>query len=139
MAVELTRRSHFCAAHRLHSPHFSDEENKRIYGKCNNKYGHGHNYYLEVTLEGEPDPQTGMVMNLKDLDEIIEREVVEKMDHHHLDLDVPPTQGIITTVENLVVVIWNLLEPNIKHGKLKRIRLWESENNSASYTGPSST
>ncbi len=137
MPVELTRRSHFAASHRLHSPYLSDEENRRVYGKCNNEHGHGHNYYLEVTVEGEPDPKTGMVINLKDLDDIVEQEIIEQADHHNLDIDVPFSQGTITTVENLVVKIWNVLESKIPSGKLKRIRLWESENNSATYCGPS--
>lgn len=111
--VELTRRTHFCAAHRLHSPHLSDEENARVYGPCNNPYGHGHNYYLEVTIEGEPDPRTGMVINLKELDDIIENEITSVCDHHNFEYDVPFTHGMISTVENLVVAIWNILEKNI--------------------------
>lgn len=135
MPVELTRRAHFAASHRLHSNALSDEENKRIYGKCNNPYGHGHNYYLEVTVEGEPDPKTGMVMNLKDLDDIIEEQVVSKADHHHFNHDVEMTKDVIPTVENLVIVFWKVLEDKIPNGKLKCIRLWESENNSATYCG----
>jgi 6-pyruvoyltetrahydropterin/6-carboxytetrahydropterin synthase len=133
--VELTRRTHFCAAHRLHSPHLSDEENARVYGPCNNPYGHGHNYYLEVTIEGEPDPRTGMVINLKELDDIIENEITSVCDHHNFEYDVPFTHGMISTMENLVVAIWNILEKNIPRGRLKQIRLWESENNSATYCG----
>lgn len=134
MPVELTRKSHFAASHRLHSPHLSDEENKKIYGACNNPYGHGHNYYIEVTVEGNPDPKTGMVMNLKELDDIIEEAVVSPADHHHFNHDVSYTKDVIPTVENLVVAMWNELKDKIPHGKLKRIRLWESENNSASYS-----
>ncbi len=136
MLVELTRRTHFAAAHRLHSPHLSDEENERVYGPCNNPYGHGHNYYMEVTVTGVPDPKTGMIVNLSELDGIIKREVVEKMDHHHFNHDVPFTKNVIPTVENLVVAIWNVLVKHLPDGMLKRIRLWESENNSATYTGP---
>jgi len=136
MPVEITRRSRFSAAHRLHNPDLSDEENLRVYGRCNNPHGHGHNYYLEVTVEGEPDPQTGMIMNLSDLDAIVDREIITKVDHRHFNHDVPFTRDIIPTVENLAIVFWNVLEKPIPGGMLKTIRLWESENNSASYSGP---
>lgn len=139
MPVELTRRTHFAAAHRLHSPHLTEEENCRIYGACNNPHGHGHNYYLEVTIEGEPDPKTGMIINLTELDSLIDRELIDRVDHHHFNYDVPFTQHVIPTVENLVVVFWNILASRLPGVKLKRIRLWESDNNSASYCGPSST
>ena len=139
MPVELTRRTHFAAAHRLHSPHLTDEENCRIYGACNNPHGHGHNYYLEVTIEGEPDPKTGMIINLTELDSLIDRELIDRVDHHHFNYDVPFTQDVIPTVENLVVVFWNILASRLPGVKLKRIRLWESDNNSAAYSGPSST
>lgn len=133
MPVEITRRARFSAAHRLHNPELGAEENCRIYGRCNNPHGHGHNYYLEVTIVGEPDPRTGMIMNLSDLDAIIEREVITQVDHHHFNHDVAFTNGIIPTVENLVVAIWKILEEKIPGNMLKTIRLWESENNSASY------
>jgi 6-pyruvoyltetrahydropterin/6-carboxytetrahydropterin synthase len=139
MPVELTRRTHFAAAHRLHSSHLSDEENERVYGPCNNPFGHGHNYYMEVTICGEPNPKTGMIINLTELDGIIKREVVSKMDHHHFNHDVPFTKEIVPTVENLVVAIWNELDRHLPAGMLKRIRLWESENNSATYSGPAGT
>lgn len=137
MPVELTRRAHFAAAHRLHSPFLSDEENCRIYGACNNPYGHGHNYYIEVTVEGEPDPITGMVINLSELDEIIKRVLISQVDHHHFNYDVPFMQNMVPTVENIVVAFWNELAPNLTTVQLKRIRLWESENNSVSYSGSS--
>ncbi len=139
MPVELTRRTHFAAAHRLHSPYLSAEENCRVYGACNNPHGHGHNYYLEVTIEGEPDPKTGMIINLTELDSLIDRELIDRVDHHHFNYDVPFTQDVIPTVENLVVVFWNILASRLPGVKLKRIRLWESENNSAAYSGPTST
>lgn len=137
MPVELTRRAHFSAAHRLHSDALSDEENCRIYGVCNNPYGHGHNYYIEVTIEGEPDPTTGMIINLSELDAMIDRELISQIDHHHFNYDVPFTQNLIPTVENLVIAFWNILEPRLSNVKLRRIRLWESENNSAAYCGSS--
>ncbi|MBN2330066.1 MAG: 6-carboxytetrahydropterin synthase [Candidatus Omnitrophica bacterium] len=139
MPVELTRRTHFAASHRLHSPHLSDEENRRIYGACNNPYGHGHNYYMEVTVEGDPDPSTGMIINLTELDDIIDNELVKRVDHHHFNYDVPFTKDVIPTVENLVVAFWSVLAPRLTRVRLKRIRLWESENNSAAYSGPPQT
>jgi 6-pyruvoyltetrahydropterin/6-carboxytetrahydropterin synthase len=135
MPVELTRKTHFAASHRLHSSHLSDEDNKKVYGACNNPYGHGHNYYMEVTVQGEPDPKTGMIINLKVLDDIIDRELVDHVDHHNFNFDVPFTKDVIPTVENLVVVFWNVLQEHLPNGMLKQIRLWESENNSATYSG----
>lgn len=136
MPVELTRRTHFSASHRLHSDRLSAEENARIYGACNNPYGHGHNYYLEVTVAGEPDPDTGMILNLTELDAAIKTHLISQVDHHHFNHDVPFTADIIPTVENLVVTFWNILEKHLPKGMLRRIRLWESENNSATYSGP---
>ena len=124
--LELGRRYHFSASHRLYSAHLSEEENCRIFGKCNNPYGHGHNYTLEVTVAGEPDPVTGMVLDLKELKEILEREVMQRMDHRHLNHVVPELAGQIPTCENIARVIWGLLEPKIKQGILQRVRLYES-------------
>jgi 6-pyruvoyltetrahydropterin/6-carboxytetrahydropterin synthase len=135
MLVELTRRTHFAASHRLHSPHLSDEENLAVYGKCNNPNGHGHNYYLEVTVEGEPDPKTGMIINLYELDKIIDEELIIKVDHMNLNYDVPFIKDVIPTVENLVVSFWDFLESRLPQIKLKKLRLWESDNNSATYYG----
>src|ERR1700685_4787800 len=120
--VYLTRKIEFSAAHLYHNPAFSDEENRRVSGKCNNPNGHGHNYVLEVTVGGEPDPATGMVLDLKDLKEILEREVMQRMDHRHLNYEVPELAGQIPTCENIAAVIWKLLEPKIKTGKLDRVR-----------------
>jgi len=125
--VLITRRIEFSASHVYHNNKFSPEENRRIFGKCNNPNGHGHNYTLEVTVAGEPDPVTGMVLDLKDLKELLEREVMERMDHRHLNLEVPELQGKIPTCENVARVIWDLLEPKIKQGALHRVRLYESE------------
>ena len=124
--VELGRRYHFSASHRLHNPDLSERENCRIYGKCNNPFGHGHNYTLEVTVAGEPDPVTGMVLDLKDLKEILEREIMQRMDHRHLNLEVSELKGQIPTCENIARVIWNLLDPKITQGKLHRVRLHEN-------------
>jgi len=124
--VYLTRKIEFSAAHLYHNPAFSAEENRRVFGKCNNPNGHGHNYVLEVTVGGEMDPQTGMVLDLKDLKEIMEREVMDRMDHRFLNYEVPELAGKIPTCENIAIVIWQLLEPKIERGHLHRVRLWEN-------------
>jgi len=132
--VHLTRKYHFCAAHRLHSNQLSDEENIALFGKCNNPHGHGHNYYLEVTVSGQPDPTTGMIMNLRDLDSTIEHLVLEKFDHKHLNLDTQEFKDLNPTSDNLVVVIWDLLSPHLP--KLHKVGLWETEKNYFEYYGP---
>src|SRR5580692_12032925 len=124
--VYITRKIEFSAAHLYHNPEFSAQENRRVFGKCNNPNGHGHNYVLEVTVGGEMDPQTGMVLDLKELKEIMEREVMDRMDHRYLNAEVPELAGKIPTCENIAVVIWQLLESKISHGKLDRVRLYES-------------
>src|SRR5580693_67228 len=125
--IRITRKIEFSAAHFYHNPNFSAEENRRVFGKCNNPHGHGHNYTLEVTIAGEPDPATGMVLDLKELKELLEREVMDRMDHRHLNYEVPELAGKIPTCENIAEVIWQLLEPKIPRGKLDRVRLYESE------------
>jgi len=122
----LSRRYRFSASHRLHSGQMSDAENRAIYGKCNNPYGHGHNYTLEVTIAGEPNPVTGMVLDLKELKEILDREITQRMDHRFLNYEVGELKGQIPTCENVARVIWNLLEPKIPQGQLHRVRLYES-------------
>jgi len=124
--VYLTRKIEFSAAHRYHNPEFSAEENRRIFGKCNLPNGHGHNYVLEVTVGGETDPATGMVLDLKELKELLEREVMDRMDHRSLNHEVAELAGRIPTCENVAAVIWELLAPKIRRGKLARVRLWES-------------
>ena len=124
--VLLTRRIEFSASHVYHNPAFSPEENRRVFGKCNNPHGHGHNYTLEVTVAGEPNPATGMVLDLKDLKAILEREVMHRMDHRFLNKEVPELAGKIPTCENIARVIWDLLEPKITQGKLHRVRLYET-------------
>ncbi len=114
--VYLTRKIEFSASHLYHNPALSAEENQRIFGKCNNPHGHGHNYTLEVTVAGEPDPVTGMVLDLKELKEILEREITQRMDHRFLNYEVAELKGQIPTCENIARVIWNLLEPEIKQG-----------------------
>ena len=124
--VYLTRKIEFSASHRYHNPALSPEENRRVFGKCNNPHGHGHNYKLEVTIAGEPDPVTGMVLDLKELKQILEREIMERMDHRSLNYEVAELAGQIPTCENVARVIWKLLEPKIPQGRLHRVRLYES-------------
>jgi 6-pyruvoyltetrahydropterin/6-carboxytetrahydropterin synthase len=124
--IYLTRKIEFSASHLYHNPDLSPEENRRIFGKCNNPNGHGHNYRLEVTVAGEPNPVTGMVLDLKDLKEILEREVMQRMDHRFLNYEVAELQGKIPTCENIAQVIWNLLEPKITTGSLHRVRVYET-------------
>lgn len=132
--VRVTRRVHFSAAHRLHNPAFSDAENQRIFGLCNSPNWHGHNYELEVTVEGTPDPGTGYVVDLGAVRAVAE-EVTGDLDHRNLNLDVPWLEGVIPSTENLVVAIWNRLAPRIPAGRLVRLVLWETPRNSAEYTG----
>ncbi len=133
--VYVTRKCHFSASHRLYNPEFSAEKNEAIFDKCNNFYGHGHNYVLEVTVAGIPDPETGYVIDLKKLRDIMEEKIIEKVDHKHLNYDVDFLQGIIPTAENVAIVFWQILDLNIKSGKLHSIKLYESENNFVEYFG----
>ena len=133
--VYVTRKAHFAAAHRLYNPAWPEEQNSRVFGKCNNANGHGHNYNIEVTVVGTPPPETGMVIDLKVLAEIVDRELIELVDHKHLNLDVPFLKGIIPTAENMAVAFWKILEPKIPHGRLYSIKLYESDNNLVEYRG----
>ena len=133
--VYLSRRATFCAAHRLHSSHLDDGENLRVFGKCNNPHGHGHNYALEVIVGGEIDPRTGMVMNLTDLKAAIEEEIVGRMDHKNLNLDVKEFASLNPTAENIAIVAWELLQKRLPKNMLKEIRLYETENNLVIYRG----
>lgn len=133
--VYVTRRVHFNAAHRLHNPNRSDEWNRRVFGKCNSPNWHGHNYVLEVTVVGEPDPETGYVIDLSELKRIVEEKIVSKCDHANLNLDVDFMQGIMPSTENFVVAIWRELEPELPSGSLNVVRLYETERNMAEYRG----
>ncbi len=133
--VTVTRRLKFNAAHRVHNPALSDEENRRMFGKCNNPYGHGHNYTLDVSVAGETDPNTGYVFDLSRLKELVTREVIDIVDHHNLNIDVAFMQGVIPTAENMIVQFWHILEGSISPGKLVRLVLWETENNYVEYDG----
>lgn len=133
--VYLTRRATFCASHRLHSEQLSDEENQKLFGKCNRPNGHGHNYELEVTIRRVVDPKTGIIMNLDDLKQAIEDSILSKVDHRHLNLDVAEFKDVNPTAENMVVVFWKLLQEALPHGLLYEVKLRETENNTAVYRG----
>ncbi|TVY10892.1 6-carboxytetrahydropterin synthase [Paenibacillus cremeus] len=129
--VFLTRKYHFCAAHRLHSDHLTEEENKALFGKCNNPHGHGHNYYIDVTVSGEPDPVTGLVMSLTELDRIVDELVISKFDHKHLNLDTEEFKELNPTGEVMAMVICDMLKPALP--KLHKIGLWETQKNFFEY------
>ena len=133
--VRVTRRVHFNAAHRLHNPALSDEENQRLYGVCNNPNWHGHNYTLDVSVEGDIDPKTGYVYDLSKLKKTVEREIVDIVDHKNFNLDVPFMKGVIPTSENIIAAFWKILAPKVKPAQLTRLVLWETENNYVEYTG----
>ncbi len=133
--IYVTRRAEFCAAHRLRSPALDDETNLRIFGPCSYPSGHGHNYALEVTVKGEPDPTTGMVINLRDLKTLIQEEIVSRIDHRHLDIDVDLLGGLTSTAENLAVAIWGKLASRVSPAILHRVRVYETPNNFADYYG----
>ncbi len=135
--IYLTKRFTFSASHRLFDPKLSDEENYKIFGKCSNPNWHGHNYVLEVTVKGKPDPNTGFVINLTTLKEIVNREVIEKVDHKNLNLEVDFMKGINPTTENLAIAIWNVLADKFSNATLHRIKIYETENNSVEYFGES--
>src|ERR1700724_3640886 len=134
LKIELGRRYRFSASHRLHSPHLSEEENCRVFGKCNNPYGHGHNYVLEVSVSGDVDPATGMIANLADLDSFVEREVLEVFDHRSMNEDVAAFRDVVPTTENLCIEIFKRLE-RFPKAKLERVRVQETSNNSFEYEG----
>jgi len=131
----VTRREVFSASHRLESESLSDEENKEVYDKCYNQYGHGHNYTLEVVVAGKIDPKTGYVIDLKELKKIIHENVISKVDHHHFNYDVDFMKGIIPTTENIAVAVWGQLVDKITPGKLYSVKIYETENNYIEYKG----
>ena len=133
----ISRRAEFSASHICRNPHFSEEENVRLYGAAANPNGHGHNYVLEVALEGTPDAVTGMIFDLKDLKEIMMREVIDPMDHRHLNYEVPPFDKVIPTTENLVIEIWGRLAPQFAgtSARLHAVRLYETEDTFVDYFG----
>jgi 6-pyruvoyltetrahydropterin/6-carboxytetrahydropterin synthase len=133
--VTVTRRMRFNAAHRVFNPAFSDAENEATFGKCNNPNWHGHNYDLEVSVEGDVNERTGYVLDLAKLKGIVDRELIEKVDHRNFNLDVAFMQGVIPTAENIVIEFWKILEPAVAPAKLTRLLLRETEKNNVEYTG----
>lgn len=133
--VYVTRKMHFNAAHRLHNPAKSEAWNQETFGKCNNPNWHGHNYVLEVTVAGEPDPDTGYVIDLAELKRIMQEKVIERVDHRNLNVDVDFMQGIMPSTENFVVAIWNELADVLPSGRLHKVQLQETERNIAEYRG----
>ena len=135
--VQVIRRERFNAAHRLFNPNWSDEKNEQIFGKCANKNWHGHNYTLFVTVEGTVDSDTGYVIDLKVLSDIIKNRIVDKMDHKNLNLEVDFMKDTITTAENIAIKIYEELESDIQDtgNKLHSVKLYETENNYVEYYG----
>ncbi len=133
----ITRRETFNAAHKLWRPDWSEEKNEEVFGKCSNKNWHGHNFVLFVTVKGIPNPDTGFVINLKELSRILKREVIELLDHKNLNLDVPFMEGILASTENMAIQIWErILKPIADAGgELAKIKLVETENNFVEYYG----
>jgi 6-pyruvoyltetrahydropterin/6-carboxytetrahydropterin synthase len=135
--VQVIRRERFNAAHRLFNPNWTDEKNEQVFGKCSNKNWHGHNYSLFVTVEGTVDPDTGYVIDLKILSDIIKDRIVDKMDHKNLNLEVDFMKDTITTAENIAIKIYEELEGDIHAtgNKLQGVKLYETENNYVEYYG----
>ena len=133
--VTVTKRLTFNAAHRVHNPELSDAENQSLFGKCNNPNWHGHNYVLEVSVTGPVEEKTGYVMDLGAIKRVVQEEIVGKMDHRNLNLEVDFMRGINPTTENIVVACWRVLEPKIRPNRLTRLRLIETENNYVEYEG----
>ncbi|KAM4722151.1 6-pyruvoyl tetrahydrobiopterin synthase [Rhinophrynus dorsalis] len=133
--IQLSRSVTFSASHRLHSNSLSDEDNRRIYGKCNNPNGHGHNYRVIVTVRGKIDPVTGMLMNLTDLKQYMEDCIMAPLDHKNLDRDVPYFRNVVSSVENVAVFIWDGLQKRLPEGLLYEVCVHETDSNSAVYRG----
>ena len=132
--IELGRRYRFSASHRLHSPQLSEEENCRVYGKCNNPYGHGHNYVVEVSVSGAVDPSTGMIVNLADLDGFVQREVIDAFDHKSLNEEVEAFRERVPTTEYVCMEIYQRLK-HFPLARLERVRVEETSNNEFEYAG----
>lgn len=133
--VFLTRKEHFNAAHRLYVEEWSEEKNREIFGKCANPNWHGHNFTLYVTIKGEPDPKTGMVLNLKNLSKLIREKVLDKVDHRNLNVDVDFMKGEMPSIENLAVSIWKELETGLEKGYLHSVKIFETDRNYVEYFG----
>ncbi len=137
MAMLLTRKAEFCASHVCSSPRLSEAENRALFGAAANPNGHGHNYVLEVTIEGETNPVTGMVFDLRELKEVIQNEIVEPMDHRFLNREVPPFDRVVPTTENIAIEIWRRLQPRIDRAgvNLRNVRLYETADLYVDYGG----
>jgi 6-pyruvoyltetrahydropterin/6-carboxytetrahydropterin synthase len=133
--VTITRRMTFNAAHRVHNPALSEAENTSLFGKCNNPNWHGHNYTLDVSVNGPIDARTGYVIDLSRVKAIVQREIIEKVDHRNFNIEVDFMQGIIPTTENIVVAMWRVLEPALAPARLTKLTLWETNNNYVEYDG----
>ena len=133
--VYLTRREHFNGAHRLVNPSWPEEQNDNVFGKCANKNWHGHNFDVFVTVKGEPNPDTGFIMNAHELSKIMKREIVDRLDHKNFNMDVPELKGVLPSTENVVKQIWKWLNPHITGCKLHCIKLVETENIYVEYYG----
>lgn len=133
--VLLTQQFEFSAAHRLHSPALSDEQNRATFGKCNNPSGHGHNYLVDVTVAGAPDAQTGAVLPLPRFEQVVKERVIDVLDHKHLNLDTPHFRDLNPSVENIARVIWGLLAGEVAPARLHSVRVWETPKTSAEYRG----
>jgi 6-pyruvoyltetrahydropterin/6-carboxytetrahydropterin synthase len=134
-SVRVTRRLHFSAGHRLYRPDWDEERNREVFGACSNPTGHGHNYDLEVTVEGEVDPATGFVIDLKRLKELVRELVIRDVDHANLNTDVEWMDGVNPTAENLAVGIWERLDGRLEGADLVSVKLWETERNIVEYRG----
>ena len=133
MRIAIFRKAHFNAAHRLHNPKWSDEKNKEIFGVCNNPNYHGHNYEIEVKVTGDVDPETGYLIDLKHLKDLIKEEIEDRFDHKNLDLDVPEFENMMSTVENLCFISWEILSKKLGEAYDVRVRIWETPRNYAQY------
>ena len=133
--VTVTRRMHFNAAHRVHNPALSDEENERLFGRCNNPNWHGHNYVLDVSVAGPVEARTGYVMDLAALKRVVQAAVIDRVDHRNFTLEVDFMRGVIPTAENIVVGCWRVLASRVALARLVRLVLWETPNNYVEYEG----
>jgi 6-pyruvoyltetrahydropterin/6-carboxytetrahydropterin synthase len=135
--VYISRAARFSASHRYHNPAWSAERNREVFGACNNPFGHGHNYEVQVTVAGTVDPQTGMVLNLCEIDEVLRKQVVSRMDHRHLNEELPEWRDKVPTTENIAIAIWERIERDLRRrgARLARVRLYESPDLYAEYCG----
>jgi len=136
--IYVSRQEHFNAAHKLHNPKWSDERNREVFGPCANANWHGHNYDLIVTVKGEPDPETGFVVDLKALSDLLREHITKQVDHKNLNLDVPFMAGQMASTENLVIAFWKILErelPAITKAQLHCVKLYETPRNFVEYYG----